>query len=113
MLKSNLDDSCIYGILFSVVSPCKEEDLMRRPNAERFIDSTNPQESGKLVPDKSGSWISEPNAAMSIAPNETVQVMRVEMQGVKGVDTIFIFFERNGIVVRQLEVEPNKDGVSI
>jgi hypothetical protein len=113
MLKSGFDYTCIYAISFSVVSPCNEYDIMKRPNADRTIDSTNPQDDTKLSSGGYQPWTSTSPAGISVAPvAPETEVMRVEMSRVDGAEKCTVTLQRNGYTVKQVELD-TKERVSI
>jgi len=112
MLKSSFDDTCIYAISFSVVPPCIEYDLMKRPSTDRTIDSTNPQDDPKLSSGGDEPWRSTSPARISVAPQSPVQVMRVEISRVEGAEKCTATLQRNGYTVEVVQLDP-KDSVSI
>ena len=83
---SGSDDTCIYVISFSVVSPCEEYDIMKRPNSDRTIDSTNPDDDAKLSSGGYQPWRSAQPGAIIIKSDKEVRVMRVVIQRVEGTD---------------------------
>jgi len=106
MLKSSSNETCINAISFSEVSPCVEENMMARPNAEQFIDSTNPQDNPKLLPGDDRVWTSEPDAGIVVTPDSPQRVMAVGFpDGVEGAKTVIVGLERNGKPVQQVEVD--------
>jgi len=112
MLKSGFDYTCIYAISFSVVSPCDEYDIMKRPDTERTIDSTNPQDDRKLSSGGYEPWTSTSPAGISVAPETEKKVMSVEMSRVDGAEKCTVTLQRNGYTVKQVELD-TKERVSI
>ena len=114
MFKSSFDDTCIYAISFSGVYRCNEYeyDIMTRPNTERTIDSTNPQDDVKLSSGGNEPWRSTSPAVISVTPDSEVRVMRVEIARVDGADRCTATLQRNGSTVEVVELNP-KDRVSI
>ena len=85
---------------------------MTRPNTDRTIDSTNPQDDPNLSSGGYEPWRSTSPAVISVVPESEVRVMRVEITRVDGADRCTATLQRNGYTVEQVELNP-KDRVSI
>jgi len=108
VLKLSFDDTCIYAISFSVVSPCDEYDIMKRPDADRTIDSTNPQDDGKLSSGGYVPWTSTSPAGISVVFKTEKELMRVVMSKVDGAEKCTATLQRNGYTVQQVEFDLKK-----
>jgi len=95
------------------VPPCIIEDILARPDAVQFIDSTNPEDNKNLRTDDNGEkWTSKEPAAISVNLPPGTQVMGVYVTGVNRTDGAIITLVQNGIQVEKAEEVP-KEGVSI
>ncbi len=93
--------------------PCVVEDILTRPDAVQFIDSTNPQDNKNLRPDDGGkTWTSKEPAAISVDLTPGTRVMGVTLTEVTGTDRAIITVFQNNAPVEETQEVP-KEGVSI
>lgn len=87
---------------------------MTRPNAKEFIDSSNPEDNSKLLPDNTELWHSGPGeeAMFTITPDSPVLVMSTEIPKVVGATDVVITLLYKNDLVEQIKVDAS-ESVSI
>lgn len=82
---------------------------MARPNAEKFIDSTNPPDNVNLLPGNDKLWTSPPEAFVVITPETQVQVVSIDVSKVTGARDVYFILMNNGSTVAEVERNANKN----